>query len=158
MPWDSFWQFPAEAWRLREAWPEVTSSIRDCELSPEVCPDHPLWMLLIVTLLSLVLYYTHTLWCLQRCQQFWNAPRKVSTSIFRGDGFPLLCEGVEECSGRVLEADIFERALREIYEDWAGWRCWEWEVWVCSIFSTGFVACLDRSSGGEHCCSFKLTF
>lgn len=42
VPWGSFRHFPAEAWRLREARPEGTSSITDCELLPAVCPDQPL--------------------------------------------------------------------------------------------------------------------
>lgn len=37
-------------------------------------------------------------------------------------------EWVEACPGRALEADMFERALRKIYEHWDGWRRWMWRV------------------------------
>lgn len=152
MPWGSFWHFPAEAWRLREAWPEGTSSITDCKLLPEVCPDQPLQ----------ISPYCHSeapcselprhcsFIIIPHCQPFWNAPsplvtmratsttKKVSTSISQRD-------------------DFFPPAL------WVG-RGMPWKstqsrhVWVGSqrnIWALRWTEALNVESLALHCSSFS---
>lgn len=64
--------FSAETQRLRELWPEGTSSIRGWKLLPEVCLDQPL---LPPHCHSEVLCIVWSLITIQRCQPFWNAPK-----------------------------------------------------------------------------------